>query len=42
MMKPRLTGENAIAPLRSTAWLELLLATVVLGITAILVALELP
>ena len=41
-MKPRLTGENAIAPLRSTAWLELLLATAVLGITAILVALELP
>ena len=41
-MKPRLTGDNAVAPMRSTATFELLLATVVLGITAILVALELP
>ena len=41
-MKPRLTGENAIAPLRSSASLELVLGSVVLVITAILVALELP
>ena len=41
-MKPRLTGDDAVAPLRSTATFELLLATIVLGITAILVALELP
>jgi copper transport protein len=41
-MKPRLTGDDAIAPLRSTASLELVLAGIVLGITAILVALELP
>lgn len=41
-MKPRLTGDDAIVPLRSMASLELLLGTVVLGITAVLVALELP
>jgi len=41
-MKPRLTGDDAISPMRSSATLELLLAGVVLGITAILVALELP
>jgi copper transport protein len=41
-MKPRLTGENAISPLRSSAWLELVIASVVLAITAILVAVELP
>jgi copper transport protein len=41
-MKPRLTGDNSVAQLRSMASLELLLATVVLGLTAILVALELP
>lgn len=41
-MKPRLTGENAIAPLRSSASLELVLGSVVLVITSILVALELP
>jgi len=41
-MKPRLTGDDAISPMRSSATLELLLASVVLGITAILVALELP
>ena len=41
-MKPQLTGEDAISPMRSTATLELLLATVVLGMTAILVALEVP
>jgi len=41
-MKPRLTGDDAISPMRSTATLELLLATVVLGMTAILVALEVP
>ncbi len=41
-MKPRLTGDDAISPMRSFATLELLLATVVLGVTAILVALELP
>ena len=41
-MKPRLTGDDAISPMRSSATLELLLAAVVLGITAILVALELP
>lgn len=41
-MRPRLTGEDAISPLRSSASLELVLASVVLAITAILVALELP
>lgn len=41
-MKPRLTGDDAVTPMRSVAWFELLLATIVLGITAILVALELP
>lgn len=41
-MKPRLTGDDAVMPMRSMATFELLLATVVLGITAILVALELP
>lgn len=41
-MKPRLTGDDAIAPMRSSATLELVLATVVLGATALLVALELP
>lgn len=41
-MKPRLTGDDAISPMRSSATLELLLAGVVLGITAILVALEVP
>ena len=41
-MRPRLTGENAISPMRSSASLELVLASVVLVITAILVALELP
>ena len=41
-MRPRLTGEDAISPMRSSASLELVLAGVVLAITAILVALELP
>jgi len=41
-MKPRLTGDDAISPMRSFATLELLLAIVVLGVTAILVALEVP
>ena len=42
-MRPRLTGgDDAVVPMRSTATFELLIATVVLGITAILVALELP
>lgn len=41
-MKPRLTGDNAVAPLRSSATFELVLAVAVLGITAVLVALELP
>jgi copper transport protein len=41
-MKPRLTGDDAISPMRSSATLELVLAGWVLGITAILVALELP
>jgi copper transport protein len=41
-MKPRLTGDDAIAPMRSSATLELVIAAVVLSITAILVALELP
>ena len=41
-MKPRLTGDDAIPPMRSSATLELVIAAVVLGITAILVALELP
>lgn len=41
-MKPRLTGDNEVVPMRSMAAFELVLATIVLGITAILVALELP
>lgn len=41
-MKPRLTGDDAIAPMRSSATLELVLAAVVLCVTALLVALELP
>ena len=41
-MRPRLTGDDAIAPLRSSASFELILAAAVLGITAVLVALELP
>ncbi len=41
-LKPRLTGDNALVPLRSMASLELVIAGVVLGITAVLVALELP
>ena len=41
-MKPRLTGDNAIAPMKSSASLELTLACAVLAVTAILVALELP
>ena len=41
-MKPRLTGDNAISPLRSSATLELMIAVAVLTLTAILVALELP
>ena len=41
-MKPRLTGDNEIGPLRSSASLELMLAVAVLAVTAILVALELP
>jgi putative copper export protein len=41
-MKPRLTGDNAIDPLRSSASLELMLGVAVLAVTAILVALEVP
>lgn len=41
-MKPRLTGDNTIGPLRSSASLELVLTGVVLGLTAILVATQLP
>jgi hypothetical protein len=41
-MKPRLTGDNEIGPMRSSASLELTLALAVLAVTAILVALELP
>jgi putative copper export protein/methionine-rich copper-binding protein CopC len=41
-MKPLLTTEDAIVPMRSSASLELLIALIVLGITAILVALETP
>lgn len=41
-MKPRLTGDDAISPMRSSATLELVIAAVVLNVTAILVALELP
>jgi copper transport protein len=41
-MKPRLTGDNAIAPMRSSASLELMLGISVLAVTAVLVALELP
>lgn len=41
-MKPRLPGDDAIAPMQRSASLELLLAAVVLGITAVLVAVELP
>lgn len=41
-MKPRLTGDNAISPMRSSASFELLLASIVLVLTAVLVALETP
>lgn len=41
-MKPRLTGDNSVAPIRSSASLELMLAVSVLAVTAVLVALELP
>jgi copper transport protein len=41
-LKPRLTGDDAISPLRSSAWFEVVLSGIVLGFTAILVALELP
>ncbi len=41
-LRPRLTGDDAVMPLRSLASFELLLGTVVLGVTAVLVALELP
>ena len=41
-MKPRLTGDDAIGPMRSSASLELVLAMTVLALTAILVAMELP
>lgn len=41
-MKPRLTGDNEIAPMQSSASLELMLAVAVLAVTSILVALELP
>ncbi|HVF39181.1 MAG TPA: CopD family protein [Gemmatimonadaceae bacterium] len=41
-MKPRLTGDDAVVPMRSVASLEVILACVVLGITAVLVAIELP
>ncbi len=41
-MKPRLAGDDAIAPLRSSASLELVLTGVVLALTAILVATQLP
>ena len=41
-MKPRLTGDDAISPMRSSASFELLLAAVVLMLTAVLVALETP
>lgn len=41
-IKPRLSEDASIIPLKSSASLELLVALVVLGITAILVALEAP
>lgn len=41
-MKPRLTGDDAVSPLRSSASLELILAGAVLAITSLLVALEPP
>ena len=41
-MRPRLTGDNAISPMRSSASFELLLAAIVLMLTAVLVALETP
>lgn len=41
-MKPRLTGDDAVGPLRSSASLELILAGAVLAITSFLVALEPP
>ena len=41
-LKPRLTGDDAISPLRSSAWFEVVLSGIVLGFTSILVALELP
>jgi putative copper export protein len=41
-IKPRLTTDEAIVPLRRSASLELSIAAIVLAITAVLVALELP
>jgi putative copper export protein len=41
-MKPRLGADDALVPLRRSATIELLLGGTVLGLTAILVALELP
>jgi putative copper export protein len=41
-MRPRLTGDDAISPMRSSASFELMLAVAVLAVTAMLVALELP
>ena len=40
--KPRLSRDGAVTPLRRVATLEIVLATVVLGLTSILVALAMP
>ena len=41
-LKPRLTGDDAIPQLRSSATLELVIAAMVIGVTSMLVALEVP
>ena len=41
-IKPRLTTDEAVVPLRKSAALELSIAAIVLAVTAVLVALELP
>lgn len=40
--KPRLNADGGLAPLRRAATIEIVLATIVLGLTAILVALAIP
>ncbi|HZK78262.1 MAG TPA: CopD family protein, partial [Gemmatimonadaceae bacterium] len=41
-MRPRLGGDDALAPMRRSATIELLLAATVLALTAVLVALAIP